>query len=101
MNGWRWNCKIVGTIVTKAADSQTLLLRGEVIEVSEHAGRRTLTVALEPHSLVASTGVPEDTHLGDHVRVEAEIRVINVAPELPPDRRDHGRRPPRASEEET
>jgi hypothetical protein len=87
--------------VTNAADSQKVLLRGEVIEVSEHAGRRTLTVALEPHSLVASTGVPEDTHLGDHVRVEAEIRIVTVAPELPPDRRDYGRRTPRASEEET
>jgi hypothetical protein len=87
--------------VEHVADSQTLLLRGEVIEVSQRAGRRTLTVALEPHSLVASTGVPEDTHLGDHVRVEAEIRVVNVAPELPPDRRDSGRRAARASEEET
>lgn len=83
------------------ADSQTLLLRGEVIEVSHRAGGRTLTVALEPHSLVASTGVPEDTHLGDHVRVEAEIRVITVAPELPPDRREPARRAPRAPEEET
>ena len=83
------------------ADSQTLLLRGEVIEVSLRAGRRTLTVALEPHSLVASAGVPEDTHLGDHVRVEAEIRVVNVAPELPPDRRDSGRRAPKLPEEET
>jgi hypothetical protein len=89
------------TNVTNAVDSQMLLLRGEVIEVSHRAGRRTLTVALEPHSLVASTGVPEDTHLGDHVRVEAEVRVVNVAPELPPDRRDVGRRAPREPEEET
>jgi hypothetical protein len=87
--------------VEKLADSQTLLLRGEVIEVSHRAGSLSLTVALEPHSLVASTGVPEDTHLGDHVRVEAEVRVINVVPELPPDRRDFGRRTQRASEEET
>ena len=82
-------------------DVQTLLLRGEVIEVSLCAGRRHLTVALEPPSIVASAGVPEDTHLGDHVRVEAEIRVVSVAPELPPDRRDSLKRAPRASEEET
>ncbi len=82
------------------SDTQTLLLRGEVIEVSQRSGRRTLTVALEPHSLVASNGVPEDTHLGDHVRVEAEIRVVNVAPELPPDRRDAGWRRGRKVEEE-
>jgi hypothetical protein len=86
--------------VHDVADSQTLLLRGEVIEVSQKAGRRTLTVALEPHSLVASSGVPEDTHLGDHVRVEAEIRVVNVAPELPPDHRAAGWRLGRTVEEE-
>ena len=91
----------LAAIVEMFADSQTLLLRGEVIEVSHRAGRRTLTVALEPHTLVASNGVPEDTHLGDHVRVEAEIRVVSVAPELPPDRRDSARRVPRAFEEET
>jgi hypothetical protein len=86
--------------VHEIADSQTLLFRGEVIEVSQRGGRRTLTVALEPHSLVASNGVPEDTHLGDHVRVEAEIRVVNVAPELPPDRRAAGWRLGRNVEEE-
>ncbi len=83
------------------SDTQTLLLRGEVIEVSQRSGRRFLTVALEPHSLVASNGVPEDTHLGDHVRVEAEIRVVNVAPELPPDRRAAGWRLGRNVEEES
>jgi len=85
----------------EVADPQTVLLRGEVIEVSLRAGRRTLTVALEPHSLVASAGVPEDTHLGDHVRVEAEIRVVNVAPDLPPDRRGGGRQAVRNVEEES
>lgn len=83
------------------ADTQTLLLRGEVIEVSQRSGRRYLTVALEPHNLVASAGVPEDTHLGDHVRVEAEIRVTSVAPELPPDRRAAGWRAVRNVEEES
>jgi hypothetical protein len=83
------------------AEFQSLLLRGEVIQVSLRQGRRFLTVALEPHNLLASTGVPDDTHLGDHVCVEAEIRVVNVAPELPPDRRDSGRRAPRESEEES
>jgi len=82
------------------AETQTLQLRGEVIEVSQRGGRRTLTVVLEPHSLVAASGVPEDTHLGDHVRVEAEIRVVNVSPELPPDRRAAGWRPGRNVEEE-
>jgi hypothetical protein len=86
--------------VHDTAESQTLLLRGEVIEVSQRGGRRTLTVALEPHSLLASNGVPEDTHLGDHVRVEAEIRVVNVSPELPPDRRAAGWRLTRNVEEE-
>lgn len=83
------------------ADFQTLLLRGEVIEVSLRQGRRSLRVALEPHSLLASTGVPEDTHLGDRVRVEAEIRVVNVAPELPPEAKQPGRRTARNAEEET
>jgi hypothetical protein len=87
--------------VHEPSDTQTLLLRGEVIEVSQRSGRRFLTVALEPHSLVASNGVPEDTHLGDHVRVEAEIRVVNVAPELPPDRRAVGWRLGRKVEEES
>lgn len=79
--------------MAESADFQTLLLRGEVIEVSLRQGRRYLTVALEPHCLHASTGIPEDTHLGDRVRVEAEIRVVNVAPELPHDIRQPGRRP--------
>jgi len=83
------------------ADSQVVLLRGEVVEVSERAGRRFLTVALEPCSLVASNGVPEDTHLGDRVRVEATIRVNHVAPELPAERRKAGRHPSRDPEEET
>jgi hypothetical protein len=83
------------------ADFQTLLLRGEVIEVSLRQGSRCLTVALEPHALLASTGVPEDTHLGDRVRVEAEIRVVNVAPELPQEVQQTGRRPVRNPEEET
>ncbi|HSB36711.1 MAG TPA: hypothetical protein VLH41_07520 [Thermoanaerobaculia bacterium] len=78
-----------------------VLLRGEVVEVSRRAGRLCLTVSLEPHSLVASTGVPEDTHLGDRVRVEAEIRVVNVAPELPEVLRLPGRRAARDAEEET
>jgi hypothetical protein len=86
--------------VHEHSDSQTLLLRGEVIEVSQRSGRRFLTVAVEPHSLVASKGVPEDTHLGDHVCVEAEVRVVNVAPELPPDRRAAGWRMGRKVEEE-
>ncbi len=64
-------------------------------------GRRSLRVALEPHSLFASAGVPEDTHLGDRVRVEAEIRVVNVAPELPPETRQPERRTARNVEEET
>lgn len=85
----------------EAAATQTLLLRGEVIEVSQRAGRRCLTLALEPHTLVAAAGVPEDTHLGDHVRVEAEVRVLSVAPELPPDRRAAGWRAVRNVEEET
>ncbi len=84
----------------ETVETQTLLLRGEVVEVSLKGGRRYLTVALEPHSLVAATGVPEDTHLGDHVRVEAEIRVVNVSPELPPDRRAAGWRTARNVEEE-
>lgn len=72
-----------------------------MIEVSLRQGRRSLTVALEPHCLLASTGVPEDTHLGDRVRVEAEIRVVNVAPELPHESRQPGRHPARNVEEET
>lgn len=87
--------------VSESPDSQKVLLRGEVVEVSLAGGRRTLTVALEPHSLHASTGVPEDTHLGDRVRVEAEIRVVHVAPELPTEVREPGRRPARNVEEET
>ena len=90
---WPVDCYVPSHNVNDSVDSQKLLLRGEVIEVSLKEGRRTLTVALEPHSLHASTGVPEDTHLGDHVRVEAEIRVVNVAPELPPAVREPGRRP--------
>jgi len=86
--------------VHETVETQTLLLRGEVLEVSLKGGRRTLTVALEPHSLVASTGVPEDTHLGDHVRVEAEIRILGVSPELPPDSRPAGRRAARNTKEE-
>lgn len=81
-----------------------LLLRGEVIEVSQRSGCRSLTVALEPHSLIASAGVPEDTHLGDRVRVEAEIRVVSVAPELPAELFADRRRPSkdaRDDEEET
>ncbi len=72
-----------------------------MIEVSLREGRRTLTVALEPHSLHASAGVPEDTHLGDRVRVEAEIRVVNVAPELPREVPQPGRRLARQPEEDT
>ncbi len=72
-----------------------------MIEVSVREGRRSLRVALEPHSLLASAGVPEDTHLGDRVRVEAEVRVVNVAPELPPEVPPAGRRPHRNAEEET
>jgi hypothetical protein len=87
--------------VRNNAEIQTLQLRGEVIEVSQRAGRQYLTVALEPHRLVASAGVPEDTHLGDHVRVEAEIRVLGVSPELPPDRRAPGWTPLRNVEEES
>lgn len=72
-----------------------------MIEVSLRQGRRYLTVALEPHTLLASTGVPEDTHLGDRVRVEAEIRVVNVAPELPAEPSKAGRRPFTNVEEES
>jgi hypothetical protein len=84
----------------ETAEYQVVLLRGEVVEVSERAGRRYLTVALEPHSLVASNGVPDDTHLGDRVRVEATIRVNHVAPELPAERRAAGRHAARDAEEE-
>jgi hypothetical protein len=84
----------------EAAESQVVLLRGEVVEVSESGGRRFLTVVLEPHTLVASNGVPDDTHLGDRVRVEATIRVNHVAPELPAERRTAARRPEGNAEEE-
>lgn len=85
-------------MVRESVASQTLLLRGEVVEISQRDGRRLLTVALEPHSLVASAGRLEDTHLGDRVRLEAEVRVVKVISELPADAaegRPSARRPVR------
>lgn len=74
--------------------SQRVLLRGEVVEISEAAGEQLLTVALDPHGIVAPTEVLAETHLGERVRVEAEIRVVTVAPELEDEPRK--RRPPAA-----
>lgn len=68
-------------MASEPEESQSVLLRGEVVEISQREGRRFLTVALDAHSLVAPTEPLDDTHLGDRVRLEAEFRVVRVVPE--------------------
>ena len=66
-------------------DSQRVLLRGEVVEISEAGGEQLLTVSVGPHGIVAPAEELAETHLGERVRIEAEIRVLAVATELEDD----------------
>ena len=70
-------------MTAKSGASQRICLRGEVVEISERDGRRLMKITVEPHNLVDVVAETlEHTHLGDRVRVEAQVRIERVGPDL-------------------
>jgi hypothetical protein len=61
---------------------QTLSFRGEVVEIFERNGVRFARITIGTRDMldIKAEGLHE-THLGDHVVIEANITVENIKPE--------------------
>ncbi len=70
---------------------QALCLRGEVVQISEHEGRRVIRVAIESGTILDIAfdlpldmpfDMPSDVHLGDHVLIDASLRITRLQPDI-------------------
>ncbi len=62
---------------------QALCLRGEVVQISEREGRRVVRVAVESGTILdVALDMPPDLHLGDHVLIDAFLRVERLEQDI-------------------
>lgn len=58
---------------------QALCLRGEVVEIFDHQGRRLIRVAIESGTILDLALDPApDVHLGDHVRIDVCLHIRDL-----------------------